>query len=117
VNGSQQNNVYTSTLWFLFLRSSTTWHQTIRVLRNADDFRLPSYNKSYTQNSLWHAGLDEFNKLPTAVKSSGNQIFFKEEVKKHLKKKFSNSKRISLVFFIILYDYVKMYAISIRKDK
>jgi uncharacterized protein YbdZ (MbtH family) len=114
VNGSQQNNVYTSTRWFLFLRSSTTWHQTTRVLRNADDFRLPKYNKSYTQNSLWHAGLDEFDKIPTAWQSKAVEKT-KEEVKKHLKKKFPDLKKISLVFFIIL--YVKMYAISIRKDK
>jgi hypothetical protein len=56
-----------------------TSEATTRVLRNADDFRLPNDNKSYTQNSLWHAGLDDFNKLPiTAVKQNENLNFSKK---------------------------------------
>jgi hypothetical protein len=43
----------------LYIREATT-----HVLRNADHYRLPRYNRTYTQNSLWHAGLNEFNKLP-----------------------------------------------------
>jgi hypothetical protein len=43
----------------LYTREATT-----RELRNAVGFRLPRYNRTYTQKSLWHAGLNEFNKLP-----------------------------------------------------
>jgi hypothetical protein len=59
-----------------------------KLLRNADDFRLPRYNRTYTQNSLWYAGLNEFNKLPLNVKSSDNLNYFKEQVKEHLKLKY-----------------------------
>jgi hypothetical protein len=41
---------------------------TIRMFSNGDDFPLPRYNGTYTQNSLWHAGLNEFNKLKLNVK-------------------------------------------------
>jgi hypothetical protein len=34
-----------------------TIEATTRVLRNAVDFRLPRYNRTYTQNSLWDARL------------------------------------------------------------
>jgi hypothetical protein len=60
----------------LYTREATT---TTHVLRNADDFRLPRYNKIYTQNSLWHAGLNEFNKLPLNVKNSNNLNYLKEQ--------------------------------------
>jgi hypothetical protein len=66
----------------LYTREATT-----HVLRNADDFRLSRYNSTYTQNSLWHAGLNEFNKLPLNVKSSDNLNYFKEQVNEHLKLK------------------------------
>jgi hypothetical protein len=39
-------------------------------------------------NSLWYAGLNEFNKLPLNVKSSDNLNYFKEQVKEHLKLKY-----------------------------
>jgi hypothetical protein len=48
----------------LYTREATTC-----VLRNADDFRLPQYSRTYTQNSLWHAGLNEFNKLSLNMKN------------------------------------------------
>jgi hypothetical protein len=51
----------------LYTREATT-----RMLRNADDFRLRRYNRTYTKNSLWHDGLNEFNKLPLNVKNSDN---------------------------------------------
>jgi hypothetical protein len=46
--------------------------------QNADDFRLPGYNRTYTQNSLWHVGLTEFYKLPLNVKNSDNLNYFKD---------------------------------------
>jgi hypothetical protein len=57
-----------------------TSEATIHVLRNADDFRLPRYNRTYRQNSLWHAGLNEFNKLLLNVKNSDNLNYFNEPV-------------------------------------
>jgi hypothetical protein len=54
----------------IYTREATT-----RVLRTADDFRFPQYNRTYTQNSIWHAGL---NKLPINVKTSEN--YFKEKI-------------------------------------
>jgi hypothetical protein len=48
----------------IYTREATT-----HVLSSADDFCLPRYNRTYTQNSLWHAGL---NKLPINVKTSDN---------------------------------------------
>jgi hypothetical protein len=62
-----------------------TSEATIHVFRNADDFRLPRYNRTYTQNYLWYAGLIEFNKLPLNVKNSDNLKYYKEQVKEHLK--------------------------------
>jgi hypothetical protein len=67
----------------MYTREATT-----HVLRNADDFRLQRYNRTYTQNSLWHAVLDEFNKLPLNVKNSDYLNFFKEQVKEHFKLKY-----------------------------
>jgi hypothetical protein len=64
----------------IYTREATT-----RVLRNADDFRLPRYNRTYKHNPLWHAG---FNKLPINVKTSEIVNYFKEEVRKHLKLKY-----------------------------
>jgi hypothetical protein len=38
-----------------------------RILRNRDDFRLPTYKKTYTQNSMWYGGIKLFNKLTPAM--------------------------------------------------
>jgi hypothetical protein len=57
----------------LYTREATTC-----VLRNADDFRLPRYYRTYTKNSLWHDGLNEFNKLPINVETSENLNYFKK---------------------------------------
>jgi hypothetical protein len=67
----------------IYTREATTC-----VLRNADDFHLPRYNRTYTENSLWHAGFKKFNKLPINVKTSENLNYFKEDIRKHLKLKF-----------------------------
>jgi hypothetical protein len=48
-------------------RDATTWN-----LRNADDFRLPAYKKTYTQNSMWYDGLKLFNELGPAIKEERN---------------------------------------------
>jgi hypothetical protein len=91
---STKQRIYMNTLVFIFkikhnlapnyLASKLlyTREATTHVLRNADDFRLPRYNRTYTQNSLWHAGLNELNKLPLNVKNSDNLNYFKEQVKK-----------------------------------
>jgi hypothetical protein len=40
---------------------------TTSILRNKDDFRLPTYKKTYTQNSMWYDGLKLFNELTPAM--------------------------------------------------
>jgi hypothetical protein len=60
---------------------------TERVLRNTNDFRLPKYNKSCTQNSMWHAGLKLFNELPTEIKNTINIDAFKKAVEPWIKVK------------------------------
>jgi hypothetical protein len=57
----------------LYTREATT-----RTLRNADNFRLPRYQRSYTQNMMWHDGLQHFNELPTEAKRERNIERFKE---------------------------------------
>jgi hypothetical protein len=61
---------------------------TARVLRNADDFRLPKYNKSCTQNTMWYDGLKLFNQLATETKNITVLENFKKEVVPWLKTKF-----------------------------
>jgi hypothetical protein len=51
----------------LFTRDATA-----RTLRNADDFRLPRYQKTSTQNMIWHNGLRMFNALQPSVKQGRN---------------------------------------------
>jgi hypothetical protein len=111
---STKQRIYMNTLVFIFkikhnmapdyLASKLlyTREATTHVLRNADDFRLPRYNRTYTQNSLWYAGLNEFNKLPLNVKSSDNLNYFKEQVKEHLKLKYP------IWLFIVLCKFVKL---------
>jgi hypothetical protein len=43
-------------------RDATTW-----TLRNADDFRLPIYKKTYIQHSMWYDGPNIFNKLAPTI--------------------------------------------------
>jgi hypothetical protein len=40
---------------------------TTSILRNKDDFRLPTYKKTYTQNSMWYDGFELFNELTPAI--------------------------------------------------
>jgi hypothetical protein len=40
---------------------------TTSILRNKDDFRLPTYKKKYTQNSIWYDVLKLFNELTPAM--------------------------------------------------
>jgi hypothetical protein len=110
-NGILSLNGFTWTHLYLYLKLKTTWHLIIwhpkyytpEKQQHADDFRLPRYNRTYTQNSLWHAGFNEFNKLPTSVKTSENLNYFKEEVKKHLKLKYP-----IWLFILFLLKCIKM---------
>jgi exonuclease III len=61
---------------------------TTRNLRNADDFRLPAYKKTYTQNSMWYDGLKLFNELGPAIKEERNINRFKESVFVWVKQRF-----------------------------
>jgi hypothetical protein len=61
---------------------------TTRNLRNADDFRLPAYQKTYTQNSMWYDGLKLFNELGPAIKEERNINRFKESVFVWVKQRF-----------------------------
>jgi hypothetical protein len=63
-------------------------HVTARTLRNADDFRLPRYNKSYTQNSMWYEGLKLFSSLPSELKDEPSLNHFKVAITAWLKEKF-----------------------------
>jgi hypothetical protein len=60
----------------LFTRDATA-----RTLRNAEDFRLPRYQKTSTQNMIWHNnGLRVFNALPPSVKQGRNLDEFKCQI-------------------------------------
>jgi hypothetical protein len=61
---------------------------TTRILRNKDDFRLPTYKKRYTQNSMWYDGLKLFNELTPAMKEKRNLKRFKETIFIWLKQRF-----------------------------
>jgi hypothetical protein len=65
-----------------------THEATTRTLRNADDFRLPRYQRSYTQNMIWHDGLQLFNELPTEAKRERNIERFKEYAREFVKERF-----------------------------
>jgi hypothetical protein len=43
-----------------------------RILWNKDDFRLPTYKKTYTHNSMWYDGLKLFNELTPAMMEDRN---------------------------------------------
>jgi endoglucanase Acf2 len=53
---------------------------TTRILRNKDDFRLPTYKKTYTKNSMWYDSLRLFNELTLAMKDEQNLERSKETV-------------------------------------
>jgi hypothetical protein len=55
-----------------------------KVLRN----RLPKYNKSCTQNTMWHNGLKLFNELPPQTKNLTNIKAFKKAVETWLNLKY-----------------------------
>jgi hypothetical protein len=59
-----------------------------KALRNADDFRLPKYNKSCTLNTMWHNGLKLFNELPPQTKNLTNIEAFKKAVETRSKLKY-----------------------------
>jgi hypothetical protein len=62
---------------------------TTKTLRNADNFRLPRYQRSYTQNMIWQDGLQLLNELPTEEKRERNIERFKEYPRKFVKERFS----------------------------
>jgi hypothetical protein len=62
---------------------------TTRILRNRDDFRLPTNKKTYTQNSMWYDGLKLFNELTPAMKKEERNLErFKEAIFIWLKQRF-----------------------------
>jgi hypothetical protein len=61
---------------------------TTRTLRNTDDFRLPTYTKTYTQNSMWYDGLKLFNELMPEVKQEQNLEKFKRSIFSWIKQRF-----------------------------
>jgi Reverse transcriptase (RNA-dependent DNA polymerase) len=67
----------------LFTRNATT-----RTLRNAEDFRLPRYLKTTTQNMIWHDGLRMFNELPPSIKQGRNLEEFKCQIFEIMRERF-----------------------------
>jgi hypothetical protein len=69
---------------------------TITTLRNKDDFRLPTYKKTYTdtQNSMWYDGLKLFNELTWAMKEECSNL--------------EQTRSLKILVFII---YVNIYKI------
>lgn len=55
------------------------------TLRNASNFRLPSFKKTSSQNNLFYKGLHKFNCLPTTIKTCINLKNFKSKLTTHLK--------------------------------
>lgn len=55
------------------------------MLRNNNDFKLPSMRKVSSQNCLYHKGLKEFNKLPANIKQEVNLVKFKKLLIEHIK--------------------------------
>jgi hypothetical protein len=51
-----------------------------RILRNKDDYRLPTYKKTYKQNSMWYDGLKLFNEITPAMKEEQNLGRFKDTI-------------------------------------
>jgi hypothetical protein len=43
-----------------------------RILRNKNDFKLPTYKRTYKQNSICYDGLKLFNELTPAMKEERN---------------------------------------------
>jgi hypothetical protein len=70
----------------LYTREATTRTRTLRI---ADDLRLPRYQRSYTQNIIWHDGLQLFNELPTEAKRERSIERFKEYAREFGKERFS----------------------------
>lgn len=56
-------------------------------LRRGDDFKLPKFMKTTTQNNIFYKGLKEFNKLPYEIKSEKNINCFKRLLSDFLKTK------------------------------
>jgi hypothetical protein len=69
----------------LYTREGTT-----RTLRNADDFRLPRYKRSYTQNMIWHDGLQLFNEIQTEQNEKETLKDLRNTLASLLKKDFLN---------------------------
>jgi hypothetical protein len=80
---------------------------TTRILRNNDDFRLPTYKKTYTQNSMWYDGLKLFNELTSAMKEERNLEKFRETIFIWLKQRFPVTWIKSLVYYQIYLNKIK----------
>lgn len=52
--------------------------------RNKDNFRLPQCTKSQTQNSVYYKGLQQYNNLPTNIKTEVEITKFKDLLYQHI---------------------------------
>jgi hypothetical protein len=80
----------------LYTREATT-----RTLRNADDFRLPRYQRSYTQNMIWTAARQNENETSKDLKNTLASLLKKDFLKEmyefnYVKNCKTNEKLISL---------------------
>lgn len=55
------------------------------TLRNTNDFRLPSFKKTSSQQNLFYTGLQKFNSLPINIKNLSTLNIFKRTLTLHLK--------------------------------
>jgi hypothetical protein len=65
-----------------YMNDEITYNRDVipRILRNKDDYRLPTYKKTCTQNSMWYDGLKFFNVLTPAMKEERNLERFKDTI-------------------------------------
>jgi hypothetical protein len=57
-------------------------------LRNNNNFRLPKYNKTMSQNNLFYKGLKLFNEITDEIKNVENLNEFKKRIGHYVKMKF-----------------------------
>jgi hypothetical protein len=60
-----------------YMNNEITYNRdaTTRSLRNKDDIKLPTFKKTYTQNSMWYDGLKLFKELTPAMKEKRKNRF------------------------------------------
>jgi Reverse transcriptase (RNA-dependent DNA polymerase) len=57
-------------------------------LRNNNNFRLPKYNKTMSQNNLFYKGLKMFNEIYDEIKNESELTEFKRKIEEYVKIKF-----------------------------